>query len=219
MNPRSHEGLVGIGYFYKELGLYPDAIKILERIIEQVPLQLTTFDYKSNAEYREGDLEGLISTLLSRLEIDENEMGSMSSIASAYARMGENEKALETFEEIQRTDSTFLNRDLLAKKLFLILKEDFDKASKIEVNAWPIFPYLLNDQSGLEESSKLFLTSRIKSSEEGLISIYRMFKYPMFDSIRDKKWFRELEKSEKEKYDRIFREFPRAEKLLGMSGF
>ncbi len=215
LNPQGPDGLWGLSILYRNKSLIDDAHQFLNKAIELDPLRATPYNYKAFL-YRgwEGKYEEASHIQKTFLELVPEAEQPLRNLALDYAFMNRKKEAVDILSQLQNRDSTVFERHPFYKKIFLILKDDFTNAEKIPIDS-EVFYFLKKDWEGLEKRAKS-RWERLKSlNREGQSYYIRLEINPMYDKMREQPWFQEALKEEKEKYDQFYKEFPRAEAIIG----
>ncbi len=214
LNPQSPHGLLGLCHVYFIKSLVEDALKFLDKAIDLDPLLSQAYYYKESVYYYSGDIAASINVLKAHLGFAPENEPSLRNLAERYAFTNKNEEALEIISQLQNRDSTLFKRYPKYKKLAFVLKGDFDNVKKIS-GFENLIPYVMKDWNELEERNKAFLGDPQPKEREEFSAYLQMLRNPIFDSMREKPWFKEALKREKEKYEKFYQEYPRAESIIG----
>jgi TolB-like protein/AraC-like DNA-binding protein len=224
LNPNSSDGLFGLAYFFEDKSLLADADKLLDKIIELEPLRSSNYSVKADFLMRSGQYESAIKVALSALTINPNDLYALSNLAMNYAFLNKREKALEIYNKIFQIDSSYINNSIIDKKMYALMRGDIMLARDIPTSKLDyrgenvIINSIIGDVDSIESSFlkwwdwyKKFLTERAFSEYSSYLELRDN---NIYSQIRNKSWFQDILKAEKEKYDRFFAKFPRAESIL-----
>ena len=227
LNPNEPDGLFGLAFLYEDKNLLADADKLLDRMIELDPLRSANYSTKGDFLMRAGKFDLAVAANLAALEVSPSDLLALSQLAMNYTLLHNKEKALATYEQINKIDPDFLERIVIHKKILAFLKGEIAIAREIPVSAMDyrgenvILNSLIGEEAPLEASFlewwawwKNFKSAKVFSQSSAYLEL---LKNPIYDKLRRKPWFQEILQLEKEKYDRFFVAYPRAEEILTKS--
>ena len=231
VNPNNPEVLLGLMNVYIRKGLVYDALKFVDKALVVDPLHTWAYAWKVYALGLLGDFELAIQTAKLALEINSEEVIILANLASIYSFSKDKEAALETYELVNQINPDYLNRDPYFQIKLKALKNPLNLPAIISLQpSIALLPvgnveidYLSGDFDRFEKSFLAWwerwktgvYTSDLSFFSNKNCSIYLHIKnHLMYQSLRDKYWFKNILEKEKEKYDHNFKLFIRPEALF-----
>ena len=231
LNPNNPEVLLGLVNVYIRKGLVYDALKFVDKALLMDPLHTWAYAWKIYALGLLGNFELAIQIAKLALDINDKEVIILANLASIYSFSKNKKAALVTYEKVNQINPDYLNRDPYFQIKLNALKDPSNIPGSIShqpsIALLPIGNVEIDYLSGdLERFEKSFLawwkrwetgayTSDLSFFSNKNCSIYLHLKnHLMYQSLRDKFWFEEILKKEKEKYNQNFERFTRPEVLF-----
>ncbi len=224
LNPNNSDGLFGLAYLYEDKSLIEDAVFLMDQAIQLEPLRTSHYITKGDFLMRAGHIKAAHQAFVKAIEMDDKNVYARSQFAMKEAIAGNNKSALTNYHKIQQLDSTFMANRVIHNKIFHFLIKETEKARNIPLSSLDyrgenvILNSLIGDAEEVEKNFLQWWDWWISFKGEKVIaqssSYIELSQNPIYKSIRKKDWFRKLMAEEKEKYDRFYTQFPRAEQLL-----
>jgi len=227
LNPTSSDGLFGLAFLYEDKSLMADADKLLAKAIQLDPFRSTHPSVKGDFLMRSGKYDLAIKETLAALQINPADLYALSVLAMSYAFSNKMDKALTTYRQIDQIDPSFLKKSVVDKKMYALAQGEVEAAKAIPTSLLNyrgenvIIDGLVGKEVALKKSflawwdwwqnfkgTKVFAQS---------CAYTELQNHVIYAPIRNKPWFQEIVKKEKEKYDAFYAKFPRAEEILAIA--
>ena len=222
ISPKNPESIIGLANLYLDMGLHYDALQFAERTIQIDPLFRSGLTMEIYCNFYLNNLEAVVNQCQSFLDIDPNNLTTLEYIFRASFLLNDKTIALATLAKMEQIDRNVLGKLGLDLEIAL-LKEDKVYIDRILVSDDPNLNFTIHafyqDSVKAEKAYQLATEGHLKDLTQEktppLDNLYldlytnrRLKKYQAYD------WFQEALTLEKEKYDYLAREYPRAGTIL-----
>jgi TolB-like protein/Tfp pilus assembly protein PilF len=214
LNPNDVDGITGLASLYADLGLEEDGQAFCNRAIEVDPAFPYSYNLKGTWYNWVGDFESAIEVSKSCLNFEPKNSYALITLVWSHFHLRDYEAALDVLSQIEIFHPDVIERDSSLQQLQALMGGRIELATSIEPDSWHL-AYFNEDENELE---RIFQNWEENEMEEGRIytrCYYNGLKdHPYYDSFRNEPWFRELLASEKDLFEKLHDQYPRAEEIL-----
>ena len=214
LNPNTTATVGALGAFYADIGLYSDAMKFFNKGIALNPMNPHAYFHKMIYLSSCGAYEEAIETGKLGLELDPTYKRELLEMGNCYFVLKEDKDGLAIYKQIQQYFPEDIPNDIELQLKIALMQGNMEEAEKLGQDSWDFY-YYTNDLKNLKRrfiEEWIQWGHNIKSSATSrYIELRDDIKY---DDFRKEDWFQKTLQLEKEKYDRLFAKYPRAEAIL-----
>ena len=222
ISPNNPDALIGLQFFYKQIGLLYDAAQVGNRLKEIDPLFQTGLVENLITNRRLGNVEQVIEDGQFLLDLDPNNMIALSELFRNYFEANRKTEALEMLKKMSQIDSTYKEKYL--PKLWCALVEDntefvTEKLKEGTHGQKFIIHHFYGEDDLAEKELRLAVEKDNPIDSTTEITIRNSFYLTSINNKRSEKyinkdWFQKALEPRKKIYEYTRSQFPKAEEIL-----
>ncbi len=221
ISPNNPESIIGLANLYLDMGLHYDALQLAKRTIQIDPLFRPGLTMEIYCNFFLNNLEAAVNQCQSFLDIDPNNLTALTYLFRASFLLDDKKTALATLQKMEQIDAAAIAKLGLDLEIALLKEDTVYITETLNIND-PNLNFTIHsfnqDSIKAKQAYRLATEAYLDYAKQNTAvqgNLYLdLFTDRRLQTYQSETWFQKALILEKEKYDNLEGEYPRAATIL-----